>query len=473
MARGAARLDRRRRAVRERARPAPHHRRDPPRGRRRHRLAHRFATPGRRQDRRGDDRDAGRRQRRAGPEAEDGGRSFGPQADGQVERASPLRPSLVPHHRAARRRQDDGAGEFGPQVSARRGQRRDRGPGRRRHALLRLVVHRRSGADRHRRPLHHAGFGRQGRSPQLARLSRHAGPQPSPAADQRRDRRDQHRRRSQPAAEGGRGARRRDPQAPRRTARGAEGRLPGLCGLHQNGSGRGLHPVFRRSRRGEAAGGLGRHVPDLRQEGQQRRQGLRGDRPPHSARLGEDARTAAGGARPADRGRSCSAFRRSSARIRKPIADFLNRIFEPTRYQTTAVLRGFYFTSGTQEGTPFDAVIGALQKSYGVQSLGAVGFSGDRQKLLPARPHGEGDLRRGRMGFDQHRRRAQVARAQSGGVRLDRPRNRGRPRLVVDELHAQRRAHRRDRAGRQRLRIDRRTLHQAEFGHRSESFAHL
>src|SRR5271167_11105 len=62
--------------------------------------------------------------------------------------------------------------------------------------------------------------------------------------------------------------------------------------------------------------------------------------------------------------------------IRKPIADFLNRVFEPTRYQTTAILRGFYFTSGTQEGTPFDAVIGALQKSYGVQSLGGVGFSG-------------------------------------------------------------------------------------------------
>ena len=62
--------------------------------------------------------------------------------------------------------------------------------------------------------------------------------------------------------------------------------------------------------------------------------------------------------------------------IRKPIADFLNRVFEPTRYQTTAILRGFYFTSGTQEGTPFDAVIGALQKSYGVQSLGSVGFSG-------------------------------------------------------------------------------------------------
>jgi type VI secretion system protein ImpL len=62
--------------------------------------------------------------------------------------------------------------------------------------------------------------------------------------------------------------------------------------------------------------------------------------------------------------------------IRKPIADFLNRIFEPTRYHATATLRGFYFTSGTQEGTPFDALIGAMQKSYGVESFGAAGFSG-------------------------------------------------------------------------------------------------
>ena len=38
----------------------------------------------------GDDRDGRRRQRRAGPEAEDGGRSRGPQTHGQVERARPL-----------------------------------------------------------------------------------------------------------------------------------------------------------------------------------------------------------------------------------------------------------------------------------------------------------------------------------------------------------------------------------------------
>ncbi|MBV9287516.1 MAG: type VI secretion system membrane subunit TssM [Hyphomicrobiales bacterium] len=62
--------------------------------------------------------------------------------------------------------------------------------------------------------------------------------------------------------------------------------------------------------------------------------------------------------------------------LRRPVAEFLNRVFEPTRYQTTATLRGFYFTSGTQEGTPFDSLIGALQKSYGVESLNFGGFSG-------------------------------------------------------------------------------------------------
>ncbi len=62
--------------------------------------------------------------------------------------------------------------------------------------------------------------------------------------------------------------------------------------------------------------------------------------------------------------------------IRAPVAELLNSVFEPTRYQTAATLRGFYFTSGTQEGTPFDAVIGALQRSFGVESLAAAAYSG-------------------------------------------------------------------------------------------------
>ena len=133
--------------------------------------------------------------------------------------------------------------------------------------------------------------------------------------------------------------------------------------------------------------------------------------------------------------------------IRKPIADFLNRIFEPTRYQTTAVLRGFYFTSGTQEGTPFDAVIGALQKSYGVESLGAAGFSGAGKSfflhdLMAKVIFGEA----GWVSTNIAAVRRSFA-LSAAAFALIAPRNRRRARPVVDELHAQRRAHRRDRAG--------------------------
>ena len=53
------------------------------------------------------------------------------------------------------------------------------------------------------------------------------------------------------------------------------------------------------------------------------------------------------------------------ALLRDNVADFMRRVFEPTRYDTNAILRGFYFTSGTQEGTPIDQVLGAMQRNAG------------------------------------------------------------------------------------------------------------
>lgn len=58
------------------------------------------------------------------------------------------------------------------------------------------------------------------------------------------------------------------------------------------------------------------------------------------------------------------------AGLRAPVADFLNRIFEPTRYQANATLRGFYFSSGTQEGTPIDQVLGAIGRNMAVSDGG-------------------------------------------------------------------------------------------------------
>lgn len=53
------------------------------------------------------------------------------------------------------------------------------------------------------------------------------------------------------------------------------------------------------------------------------------------------------------------------AMLKDHVCGFLNRVFEPTRYQTNANLRGFYFSSGTQEGTPIDQVLGAIAQSTG------------------------------------------------------------------------------------------------------------
>jgi len=61
----------------------------------------------------------------------------------------------------------------------------------------------------------------------------------------------------------------------------------------------------------------------------------------------------------------------------RQIADrFLHEVFRPSRYEERVLLRGVYFTSGTQEGTPIDRLMSSLASTFGLsrQALGA--FSG-------------------------------------------------------------------------------------------------
>ncbi len=45
---------------------------------------------------------------------------------------------------------------------------------------------------------------------------------------------------------------------------------------------------------------------------------------------------------------------------------FVNRVFQPNPYQESPVFRGFYFTSGTQEGVPIDRVIQSMAQAFGL-----------------------------------------------------------------------------------------------------------
>ncbi|MGH6811884.1 MAG: type VI secretion system membrane subunit TssM, partial [Methylocella sp.] len=69
-------------------------------------------------------------------------------------------------------------------------------------------------------------------------------------------------------------------------------------------------------------------------------------------------------------------FPAQMAALKRPLYDFLNAIFEPTRYHSNANLRGFYFTSGTQQGAPIDQLINALIKNFGAQEISGAVYSG-------------------------------------------------------------------------------------------------
>jgi len=49
---------------------------------------------------------------------------------------------------------------------------------------------------------------------------------------------------------------------------------------------------------------------------------------------------------------------------KQTIEEFLQRVFKTSRYTTTPMLRGIYFTSGTQEGTPFNRIMSQLARNF-------------------------------------------------------------------------------------------------------------
>ncbi len=70
------------------------------------------------------------------------------------------------------------------------------------------------------------------------------------------------------------------------------------------------------------------------------------------------------------------------AALRTQLTSFLDQVFAPTEKRTGATLRGFYFTSGTQLGTPIDQLLGALTKGFGAQAVGTPAFSGQGKSFF-------------------------------------------------------------------------------------------
>lgn len=64
------------------------------------------------------------------------------------------------------------------------------------------------------------------------------------------------------------------------------------------------------------------------------------------------------------------------ASLKDAAQSFLTEIFQPSRFEERPLLRGIYLTSGTQEGTPIDRLMGAMASTFGVQRQKLSSFSG-------------------------------------------------------------------------------------------------
>jgi type VI secretion system protein ImpL len=65
------------------------------------------------------------------------------------------------------------------------------------------------------------------------------------------------------------------------------------------------------------------------------------------------------------------AFPQQMAGLRDLVAKFVEEVFSSTRFDGKVLLRGVYFTSGTQEGTPIDRLMGAIGRTFALSSQAA------------------------------------------------------------------------------------------------------
>ena len=145
------------------------------------------------------------------------------------------------------------------------------------------------------------------------------------------------------------------------------------------------------------------------------------------------------------------------ASLEAPLADFLQEAFGGSRLDPAPMLRGFYFTSGTQEGTPIDRLTGVLARSFGMDQRRAPSLRPEQgrsyflSRLVKEVIFGEAMLVSERPGAARRRLLMRGGAFAGGGARAA-----ARRRVAVASRRAQPGAIRQDGRGARRLREDRR-----------------
>jgi len=75
-------------------------------------------------------------------------------------------------------------------------------------------------------------------------------------------------------------------------------------------------------------------------------------------------------------------FPRQFAGLGETLSQFLDLTFAPSRYEARPLVRGVYFTSGTQTGTPIDRVLSAIAANFGLGRQGPSPFTGTAKSFF-------------------------------------------------------------------------------------------
>ncbi|MEE8244851.1 MAG: type VI secretion system membrane subunit TssM, partial [Pseudomonadales bacterium] len=78
-------------------------------------------------------------------------------------------------------------------------------------------------------------------------------------------------------------------------------------------------------------------------------------------------------------------FPRQVNSLKGPLVEFLDEVFRTSRFEDSALLRGVYFSSGTQEGTPIDRVMAAISRTFGLEQQALPCFSGQGRSYFLTR----------------------------------------------------------------------------------------
>ena len=101
-------------------------------------------------------------------------------------------------------------------------------------------------------------------------------------------------------------------------------------------------------------------------------------------------------------------FPQQFAGLREVLGDFVQKVFAPSQFAQPVLLRGVYFVSGTQEGTPIDRLLGAISRNYklarpAVPAHQAGGKSYFLARLLQEVIFGEANLAGTNLGWERRR----------------------------------------------------------------------